>query len=153
MRKLCGITLLIVSTFFLISCKQETAPFSYFDIYNAYEQYGEHCNGHMTDSDHCTLYVNTDTPGSVITSLEEKFFVEVRASQPLSVDNTHDIALGYFVQSSEWALIEKKDEYVRVLTSQSTIIESQFILGLIEDELLVVEYSVGELVLSGKNKS
>jgi hypothetical protein len=132
----------------LTSCKQDTTTLSYHDVYYAYEQYGEYCNGHMTDSDPWTLYVNTDTPNSVIISLEDKFIVEVRASQPLSVDNVHDIALGYFEKSSERALIEKKDEYVRVLTSKSTLIESQFILGLIEDRLLVVEYSDAELVLS-----
>ncbi|NLZ61900.1 MAG: hypothetical protein GX904_03785 [Acholeplasmataceae bacterium] len=146
MRKLCGITLLII---LLISCKQETAPFSCFDIYNAYKKYGEYCNGHMTDSDPWTLYVNPDTPGSVITPLEEKFLVEIRASQPLSVDNVHDIVMRYFVQSSEWSVIEKNDDHIKVLTGQSTLIESPFILSLIEDELLVVEYSVGELVLSG----
>src|SRR5690606_4550732 len=129
------------------SCKQEIDD-PYKELYNTYEQYSKYCNGHNTSTKHWTLYVNLDTPDSIITVLEKTYIVEKRANQQISIDNLNDIALGYFSISSTWSVIEKNEVNIKVITPNSTNIESTIILNYIEDGLIIIEYSDAELVLN-----
>lgn len=142
--------MMIALMFVLFSCKSTSANenTNYKDLFDTYEEYANYCNGHRSNTDPWTLYVDQDTPDDVIDYLNDNYLVKKRDAQEISIDNLSDITLGYFAKVSIWSTIENKDTFIKVVTESSTEIDSAFIQGFIDADLIIVEYSEGDLVFT-----
>ena len=136
----------------LISCSNDAIIVEgnplYEKLYEVYELYPNDCNGHNTSTEPWIIYVDQDTPDSVINEISEDYQVVKRDHQDLSLDNLEDIAFGYFPKISSWMTLENRESYIKVQIEDTAIVNSDFIEYYINNGLIVVEYSEGDLVFT-----
>ena len=156
MKKAIGLFILIGLGVLMASCEQEEDNQPLEDnelfkaLYDTYEQQSDHLNGHSTDTDPWTLYVDTDTPDDITTELEETYTVVRRDRELIALGDLRDIVIGYISQlDTSWATVEVREDHVKIVVDDATTVESLFILDLVDEGRIVIEYSDAELVPTG----
>lgn len=109
MKKTVVLILLLGLGVLMAAYEQEEDNQLFEALYDIYEQRNDHLNGHSTDTDPWTLYVDTDTSDDVVTELEETYTVEKRDHDLIALGDLHDVVIGYISQlDTSWATVEMK---------------------------------------------
>ena len=155
MKKTIGLFILMGLGVLMASCEQEEGNQALEEnelfkaLYDTYEQQSDHVNGHSTDTDPWTLYVDTGTPDDVPPELEATTTVEKRDRERIALGDLHDVVTGYILQlDPSWATVEVKEDHVEVVMDDDTTVESPFILGLVDEGRIVIKYSDADPVLT-----